>query len=413
MNKEKIHYFMTMFSICGLVGASVGIGSGTAGLFYKSVSADLGLSSSTVSLTYTISAVTAAFAALLTPKILKKEKNLKLQIIAGVALLAGGTFLLSTAGSVPTLYLYNVMRGAGIGLLNFVLATTVLNQWFLARNGLMVSIAMAFSGIPNVLLASLFSSVIVKSGWRFGYVFVSLVILVFCLPGLLYPIKLKPAMLGMKAYGYDDYMKYRKENYRTAVVRQTGNPLVQHLPELVSLMLFAVMVCIAASMLQHLPSYAASLGMAAGIGALMTSCASAANITSKLLYGALSDKIGAFRSTVLCAGVNICSVLIMLMINVPAAMVLAAFMYGFTFANSSAAMSSMTRDIFGMENFTRVYPMISFTGSMANAFGVTLLGALYDATGSYRFNLMMCLLMQTGVILLTGFLASRSGKKEA
>ena len=384
---------MTMAAMCGLVGSSVGICMGSCGLFYSAVAADLGLTKASVSLTYTITAFGAAFSGLSISRILRRENRLKALIIAGALLSSGGTFLLSYASSLWMLYILAAVRGIGSGLLSFVLATSVINQWFLAKNGLMVSLAMAFSGLPSVLLANVFAGVIEARGWRFGYVTVAAVMLLFQMPALLYPVHLRPQTCGMKPYGYEEYLKYRQANPQS-VIQQSNDHISMNSVKMILLLGFSVFVCIIAGVLQHLPSFALSLGFSASVGALMTSFASAANISSKLMFGVLTDKIGPYRSSLLCSVINIFAVVMLITLHTPVSMVICAFLFGFTFANSSTAMSMLTKDLYGMENYTRVYPLVSFSGSAANAAGVTLIGLLYDATGSYYIVFIMCIVLQ-------------------
>ena len=398
MKKAGFQYISVMVAMCGLVGAAVGVCMGTAGLFYSFISKDLNLSSGSVSMMYTITALSAAFAGLLTPKVLKKPAMLKPLIITGTALTAAGTFLLSLAANIWMLYIFSVIRGIGSGLLSFVLATTLINNWFYARNGLMVSVAMAFSGLPGVLLSNVFTSYISASGWRSGYVLVTAVIIAFCLPAVLLPVKLKPEMAGLKPYGYEDYIKYREANRDKVVVQAGSGQLSFFSFEMISLLMFAILACIIASFLQHMPSFAVAVGMSAAVGASMSSMASMSNIVSKLMFGVLTDKIGPHKTTLLCAGINIVSIVILLFIHTPLVLAVAAFLFGFTFANSSTAMSMLTRGTFGIANYTRVYPLISFVGSSANALGVTLLGMLYDSTGTYTSVLLLCLVLQVLVV---------------
>ena len=413
MEKNGKMYLFVMLAMCGLVGMAVGLCSGTAGLFYSYMANDLGVSSGSVSLCYTITAFAGAFSALLISYILKNEKMLKPLIIAGCAMCIGGTFLLSIANGIWMVYIYSALRGVGAGLLNFVLATTLINNWFYARNGLMVSVAMAFSGLPGVLLSNIITSVIVASGWRFGYVFVAIIMLVFAAPALLLPIKLRPAQVGMQPYGYEDYIKYREAN-RDKVVFQAGNGAIDPFsPQMLSLVIFTILVCVIASMLQHLPAFALSLGFTAAIGASMSSMASTSNILSKLMFGALVDKLGAYKTAILCAMINVVAVAMMLLIHTSFSMIVGAFLFGFTFANSSTAISILTRETFGMENYTKVYPFTSFVGASANAFGVTLLGLLYDATGTYSIILIMCLIMQAFVLFCILTLAKKKREKTA
>lgn len=406
--KNKLHYLMTMMAVCGMVGNSVGICMGTSGLFYNAISADLGISKGTVSMTYTVTAMAAAFSGLLIAGILRKERNLKPMILVSALLSIGGTFLMSTAGNVFMLYLFSIIRGAGAGLMSFVLATTVINQWFLAKNGLMISIAMAFSGLPGVLLAGLFTGVIDQQGWRTGFVFVAGIMVLFCLPAILYPIKLRPAAYDMKPYGYEEYIKYKEENPHQAVVAQSNETISHRMEEIILTVLMTIMVFIIAGFMQHLPSFAASMGMATTVGAMMTSFASAANITSKVIYGIASEKKGPFVTTIAYALMSTFALAVMLTVHQPLIMAVSAFVFGFTFANSSSAVSIIVRKVFGLENYTRIYPLVSFVGAAANALGVSLLGMLYDITGTYAVTLIVCMAMQVITILCTLRLASHA-----
>lgn len=410
MKNQKLHYTMVMLSMCGLVGMALGICMGTAGLFNTSIAEELNVSRGSVSLMYTITALASAVTGLFVPTLLKKENMLKPLILAGIAMTVGGTFLNSLANNLFMFYLFSVIRGAGCGLLSFVLATTVINNWFYARNGLMVSIAMAFSGLPGVLLSSLFAGIIEGRGWRFAYIFVGIFMLIFALPALVYPIKLRPQNLGMQPYGYEDYLKYREENKEKVVIQQSDDHINYFSPEMILLVLFTTLVCIIASVLQHLPSFAVSVGFAASVGALMSSSASAANIVSKLMYGVLTDKLGPHKTSILCACISFLAVILIISVHTVWAVVLGAFLFGFTFANSSSAMSILTRETYGMQNYTRVYPLIAFVGAATNAGGATLMGILYDTTGSYYTMFFLCLALQA-LVLTSLFLLMKKKKK--
>ena len=93
--KEKQRYVMTMIAVCGLVGASLGINLGSSGLFYNAISADLGITKASISMTYTIAAMAAAVSGLFIARILKNEKNLKPMILIGVILSAAGMILMT------------------------------------------------------------------------------------------------------------------------------------------------------------------------------------------------------------------------------------------------------------------------------------------------------------------------------
>ena len=65
--------------------------------------------------------------------------------------------------------------------------------------------------------------------------------------------------------------------------------------------------------------------------------------------------------------------------------------------------------LFGMDHYSTVYPILSFVGGASNAAAATLVGTLYDATGSYTVNFWMALVCQ--IILVTALSIACSIRK--
>jgi MFS family permease len=384
-------HIMVLISLCGLAGASVGILLNTAGLFYTSVAEDLHVGRASVSMTMTLCALVASITGFLVPHILKKKNSLKPLIYTASFLMIAGTFMLSRSTSLTQLYIWNIVRGAGSGLSSFVLATIILNNWFYTHHGLFTSITLCFSGIPGALLSGLFTFFITNMGWQNAYAMVSIVILIFCLPALLFPIAFTPDEAGLKPYGYEEYQKVKETAPHTMVIEKKEQ--MHGGIKLFLLIGFTASCCIAASVLQHLPGFAESEGYSAALGSIMLSAANASNVIGKLLYGYFSDRIGTWKTSVIHASLAGAAMLAMLLIRQPSMLVVCSFIYGFTMANSATAMSLATSDIFGLQEYSRIYPAVNFAGSVTNAIGVTLLGIIIDVSGSYD------LMMAAGILL--------------
>lgn len=405
----KGKYLSVLIAMCGLAASSVGVMINAAGVFYAPIAESLGTGRGSIAMMITICSIVASMVAMAVPKLIR-ETNLKLIIIIATVLMAGSTLLYSLCNSLWQLYLLSIIRGFGGGLINFVLITMILNQWFFAKHGVITSIAMAFSGVPGVVLSPIYTNIINTSGWRTAYVAVAASMVLFNLPAIFLKFSLRPQTSGLKPYGYEEFQKLREEgNVLHDDRSSTGFSFAN--PKFILAMIVTIMISIVAAVPQHFPGYATSIGHSAEVGALMLSVSMAFNILSKLGLGVLSDKVGVYKSVMIMACINIVGILFLLFINTEFTLYAGAGMFAFAFAVAAVGCAMITGHLFGMEYYSTVYPVLSFVGGIANALAVTLVGSLYDVTGTYRVNFWLALGCQ--IILLIAFnLACLIRKKE-
>ena len=163
-------------------------GSAPDGLFFTPVAADFGIGRGNVSMTLTICNLTYAFGGIATGKLLT-EKHFRPLMILGSALTVGATLLLAISGNVWLMYVLNALRGFSTGLLGTVMASIVINNWFHTNTGMMTSIAMGCSGLASAVFSPLFSMIIARMGWRFGYTLSAILMAALYLPIILLPMR--------------------------------------------------------------------------------------------------------------------------------------------------------------------------------------------------------------------------------
>lgn len=399
--KQKIsgRYLMVILAMCGFAGSAVGMVINSSGVFFTPIAEEFGIGRAAVAMTLTISTIAAAVSALFVPKLMK-PKTMKPLFLCGTLMMVIGTALLSTAGSIGFMYAMNVIRGLGSGLIHFVTVAMLINNWFYARNGLMTSIAMCFSGLVGAVMSPVMTAVMNASGWRTAYLVMAAVMTVFCLPALLLPITLTPQESGLKPYGYAG------DDTKTAAGTETSRPVKVG----GTAMALAIVVAIAANtviaMSQHLPSYAEVLGYSSTAGSLLVSICLVGNITSKLVTGTLTDAIGARNTILLMTGLDALAYVLLLADLGTVMMYGGALLFGCGFGIAAVGVTMMCRALFGNEGFAKSYPIVSFIGTVTNALASTLVGSMYDATGSYTSVMIMCLIL-TAVLAVSDVLAFR------
>ena len=109
---------------------------------------------------------------------------------------------------------------------------------------------------------------------------------------------------------------------------------------------------------------------------------------------AMVDRIGAFKG-VLCMMATSLAGLLVILLNPGGTFWLLAggLLYGTCFSIGSLGISMITRTLYGDAQYGSAYSVITLFTSVASAVGLTLIGMMYDITGSYSASVIGGILM--------------------
>lgn len=397
MTKIKGRYLLVLVAMCGLTASALGMLTNISGLFFTPIAQELGLGRGSVSVTLTISNLVFALGGICSAR-LAGPKSFKPMLIVGTALFALGTAGLAAASGLPMLYALNALRGLAAGLVGNVLVTTVINNWFFTGAGLATSIAMGCSGIAGALLSPVVSAVIGAAGWRTGYLFAAGVIALFNLPAILLPIRFRPEDCGMEPLGGKVEM---------GPARPSSGGKVS-LPLLGLALAYAVMASYAPALAQHFPGISESCGLGAALGSAMLSVCMVANTAGKIVFGLLADRLGAKLSILLYSGLIAVGALLMLLVHAPGMMLATAALFGLGYALPTVGCVMVTKELFGLERYSQIYPKVNLGTTIANALATSLAGFMYDASGTYTAPLALVIVMMLAAMAVV---AAAYGRK--
>lgn len=365
--------------LCGLAASSVGLCINSVGVFYAPVAEDLGILRGTFSMHVTIASIVTAVAALFMPGLMN-SRTFKPILTAGVLLSGISTCLMACVSNMPFFYLLGTLRGIGNAAYGMVMLTVILNRWFAARHGLATSVVLSFGGIAGAVCSPVLTAVIEKAGWRTGYIVMGILMIAFCVPAILYPFSLSPEAEGLKPYGAEQGAPDARENREKADTQKFHYLSVPFVAMFLVGVLHTAITCLP----QHFPGFAQSIGNTAAVGAAMLSFCMAGNILSKLQIGVLADCWSSMKATAFMIGVHLLSIFMLLVFRSEILLYGAAFLFGFVYSVSAVGLVLITKDCFGVENYAKAYPVISFAGGVSCAVGMSLVGYLFDFTGSYQ-----------------------------
>lgn len=115
----------------------------------------------------------------------------------------------------------------------------------------------------------------------------------------------------------------------------------------------------------------------------MLSLAMLSSIAFKLGMGYISDFVGPIKSTLSMVFLVGLASLMIILFHSEGMLYAGALLFGAVFSIPSVSVTLLTKEFFGRYHFVRLYPILAFATSLGAAFSISLVGYIFDFTGSY------------------------------
>ena len=169
-------------------------------LFQPLIVSDLGITLAQYNISNAISTVVSVVGSLVIGHVADKVSGRvlgSLTVIATSAVLVGMSFV----GELWQVYVLFAVSGCFAVASTRLLISLVTANWFTAKRGLAISIALSGSGFGGAILSPIVSSLIVSVGWRSAFLVLAAVCIVAALPITAYSFRTKPSEIGLKPLG--------------------------------------------------------------------------------------------------------------------------------------------------------------------------------------------------------------------
>ncbi|MBR5791820.1 MAG: MFS transporter [Ruminiclostridium sp.] len=354
------------------------------------VTEDLKISRSAFTLANTVLQALGIFLSPLVTRFLAKGN---MRVIQSVSILGycASYFSYSLAQSPIHLYISSLFLGVFYLNATLIPVSMMVTNWFTARRGLAMSLAMAGIGVGGTVFSPVLTFFLESYGWRASYRLMALIILVIALPAALFLLRKRPEDLGLEPLG--------------------GQPAAQagggdfHLPLgrfFFWLLLIGMLTngLINAGALGHFPP-AMQESHGAAVQAAVISAYSLISIGGKLILGWVNDRFGVVVSTTYaCILFGLSFVFILLSAKSVAMLYAMAVVFGLGNAIGTVTPPLLTAEVFGKENYGKAYGIVNSFTQVGLSLGSLAVASVYDATGTYRFAWVM-LLVLTAVTLVS------------
>lgn len=370
---------------------------------------DFGWSKTLASGAQTLSLIVSGLAAPAAGIIIMK-RGTKWAIAIGNLLSVAGLVLLAFQNHIWELYIgIGVLLGLGVSLGGMLAMMTVVNNWFIVKRPMALSISMASMGFSGLIVNPAMIALIESVGWRNTYLILAALALVFCviLPALL--LKNKPEDLGQvpdgpvseKPEALKMGIPIPKNLYKTPVdftAKEALRTLTLWLIVVYSALRFFVMMGVGA----HIISFQYDIGIPAVIAGLMGGVFSASMGISQLGIGFLGLRIKMHTLIVIAMLIGLIGFSMLLFADSVPWMIAYSILYGISSGIGSVAVGNLYPDYFGRTEFPKIMGYTMPFTTFISAFGALFAGYMFDITGSYvpAFKVMFGLLVVSGICIL-------------
>lgn len=386
MNTPRFHYgYVIVFCCCLIMGVIIGLVMSCAGIFYKPVSTELGVSVGSFGLYMTFVYALSFLMLSVAGKLLDQYSARWILTIS--AAVVGALYMgMSRFTAVWQFYVAGAVLGVSFSFLLYLSYPVLINRWFNTRIGFFVGLCSAASGIGGVVFNPLGGYLIKTYGWRTTYLIFGVIILGGVAPLLGLLLRDYPSDKGLKLFG-------EKADASAAPKAGMDYSTAVRTPVFYALLVFAFLMISVSTLNLFLPTYITSVGYSVEQSALVASAIMLGVTVGKVALGYINDRsslVGVLAST----GLGILGLVLLLMGQAGMAlMVVGGFLFGWAYAGVTVETALLVRTVFGAKDYSQIFSNIS----IALALG----GAIMAGGWGYLADILdFKLILTAGVVLL-------------
>ncbi|WP_447951692.1 MFS transporter [Chryseobacterium koreense] len=399
-NSSKFHYgYVIVFCCCLIMGINIGLVMSCAGIFYKPVSTELGVSVGDFGLymtfVYLFSTLMLSVAGKLMDRYSARWLLTLSSAVLGLVLLAMSRF-----DAVWQFYGAGAVIGLTLAFLLYLSYPTMVNRWFNSNVGFFIGICSAASGIGGVIFNPFGGYLIANYGWRTTYLIFGMIVLIVVTPLLALLLRNYPADKGQKAFGEKQAETVKSGVDYTFAIKS---------PVFYALIVFALLMISVSTLNLFLPTYVTSVGYTVEQSAFVASAIMLGVTIGKVALGWINDK-SAVAGVATSVGLGIIGfVFLLLGKSGIAVMTIGGFLFGWAYAGVTVETALLVRTVFGSKDYAKIFSNISIALAAGGALMSGGWGYLADFI-EFRF------ILTTGIVLLLisgalGFYAIRVSRK--
>ena len=311
-------------------------------------------------------------------------------IIWGSLLMGVGLALCSFTQTWWQFYIFfSLITAVGLGATGWVPHITIIQYWFKEKRGLATGIVSAGIGIGILVCVPSAQYLIIQLGWRIAYRIMAIFIPLIVISLAILFLK-KPPQTASHQIEAGIPVKTTKDPLVINEEWASRSWTVQRAMATRSFWLLTLAFFLGSFIIQSVFAHQVVFFVDRGLEALLASyivgIVGVVSIGSKILWGALSDKIGREITYTIGITCSILGMLLLILFNLLPSSSLPYFyaiFFGMGYAVQAALPPLITADFFEGRSYGSIFGTLMIFVGAGGAFGAWLAGFVYDLTGSY------------------------------
>lgn len=382
--KKKLHYSWIVCFGCVLVYfCSAGLSCNLYPVYQPFLIKEFGFSQTQVALLNTIRTL-ANMSSLLVLTAFFKKLNLRKGLLVAGAITTAGYFVFSVARVYPMFVLGHILVGFGYGLSCMVPMSMLLERWFRKDLTLAVSICSAASGMATIGLPGLVTASIENRSLNSTFLTEAVIMTVIILLGYVI-IKDRPEEMHLRPFGDNEVGGIAGMQTEEAAVSPDGARTGLSKKELIpAIIMVFFMGGICGTGWSCMSLLASTQGYSSAIMATAVTCAGAALMASKFLFGWMAEKFTLYKTTQVFHVALILGGVMLIFSGAGAWMLLlGCLIYGGAISMITVGMVSWTKDWVIPKERDGLKKTIAMAYTVGSMLCGVMPGIVADLTGSY------------------------------
>lgn len=382
-----------------LLGAAVvamAVGNGIAfssfGLFVDPLESEFNWLRAEVMLGFSVSMLVSGLSAPLVGRAIDRIGP-RWIIVAGTPLTAASYILLATTSDLWQWYAYLALNAVVRQMIFYIPFQVLIARWFNRRRATAVSILGAGLWLGAVVMVPIIRVVIDAVGWDGAFIFAGILIAGLFLPLALFVIRDSPPAgaeeLRPPARPGADLAPSGADLSAREALR---TPIFW----VITLAMMTFFYGIVGWMVHAIPYYE-DIGLSSGLAAALVSVTSAGGIVALLVFGSVVDRLGRIERAGVVFSICLTLAMIVLLVGESGAAVLAVFIVLFVLGHAGGPLLEplMLTRAFGVTHFATILGAAFMLETIGLIISPTVAGAIFDATDSYDWALVMFAIAST------------------
>lgn len=407
MKNEKIFYGWIIVAIAVVCLALMWTLPFTSfSLFLRPISKDLGFERSAFALCISIISLTAMFMSPLVGRWME-QKSARLVMGLSTIGIALGFVGYSFSSSLPMFYACALLVGISLNGASIMAFTIIIKNWFIEKQGLAMSIALAGTGLGGMIMSPIINKLILTYGWRFTYQCLAALIIVLVLPLMLIFVRKRPQDMGLEPYGHANAQK--KGGTAAASLDMTLTEAKGYPMFWIFMASMAAIGFAAGAVLLQAPAYISDQLSPTKAAAAVSAYLGVA-IFGKIFLGAVFDTKGSKAGIWISCGALTLAIIPLLYIQSELCYFAFILLHGIGTCSGTVTPAVLTSKTFGSKNYGQIYGMTNLFSQAGAALGSPCVAFVYDKTGSYVYAWYLCFAI--GIVMIGGLLYSVNQSKK-